>query len=110
NLRNWQSQCRNGLHRGREDARTMTDAAIAIAGLSHAYSGVPALSDIDLTVPRGASFALLGPNGAGKSTLIRILCTLIRPDRGQVSVAGIDALRRPTAARRSIGVVFQDSS
>lgn len=84
--------------------------AIAITGLRHSYGSVVALSGIDLTVPRGASLALLGPNGAGKTTLIGILCTLIRPEAGAVSLAGVDLLRRPTAARRNIGVVFQDSS
>ena len=52
----------------------------------------------------------MGPNGAGKTTLVNILCTLRRPDAGTAVVAGSNVVSSPTQARRSIGVVFQDSS
>jgi ABC-2 type transport system ATP-binding protein len=55
-------------------------------------------------------FALLGPNGAGKTTLLHIMCTILRPDIGAVSVGGLDALAHPTRSRREIGVVFQEPS
>ncbi|MBD8065430.1 ABC transporter ATP-binding protein [Devosia sp. PTR5] len=86
------------------------DAAIVVSNVTVSYGAKRALDDVSLTVPAGASFALLGPNGAGKTTLISVLCTLRRPDRGSAAVAGADVVRMPTQARRSIGVVFQDSS
>lgn len=84
--------------------------AIRVEDVSHSYAGKPALDRVSLIVPRGASFALLGPNGAGKTTLLNILCTLLRPEKGRATVAGADVVRDPVAARRGIGVVFQDSS
>jgi ABC-2 type transport system ATP-binding protein len=71
------------------------------------YGEVVALDGISLAIEAGSLFALLGPNGAGKSTAVRILTTLAVPTRGAVRVAGIDALRRPAAVRRAIGVVGQ---
>jgi ABC-2 type transport system ATP-binding protein len=86
------------------------DAAIRVERVTRRFKGVTALDDVSLSVAAGSSCALLGPNGAGKTTLIAILCTLQRADAGSAFIAGIDVARRPTAARRSIGVVFQDSS
>lgn len=54
-------------------------------------------------------FAFLGPNGAGKSTTINMLCTLLRPDAGQITIDGIDAVRNPAAIKQRIGIVFQDN-
>lgn len=85
-------------------------AAIEVKEVSAAYGSTTALDAVSLSVPPGSHFALLGPNGAGKTTLVNILCTLRRPDRGSAVVAGSDVVRRPSQARRSIGVVFQDSS
>lgn len=88
----------------------MTDAAIDVAGLSHAYGSVQALGGIDLQVPRGSFTALLGPNGAGKTTLVHILCTLLRPGEGRARVAGHDVRKVPREVRRSLGLVFQEPS
>ena len=84
--------------------------AVIVQDLHLSYAGKPALAGVSLSIPKGSSFALLGPNGAGKTTLINILCTLARPDSGRASVAGADVVRQASAARQSIGVVFQDSS
>jgi ABC-2 type transport system ATP-binding protein len=84
--------------------------AISVEKLSAAYGGKTVLDEVTLQIPRGTSFALLGPNGAGKTTLLNILSTLRRPDGGSASVAGADVVRQQTLARRSLGVVFQDSS
>ncbi len=70
--------------------------------------GVRALNGVSLTVGRGEVLGLLGPNGAGKSTLLRVLATLQRPDAGSVSVAGIDALTHPDAARARLGYLPQE--
>jgi ABC-2 type transport system ATP-binding protein len=69
---------------------------------------VLALDDLSLDVPRGCLYGLLGPNGAGKTTALRILCTLLAPDSGEVRVAGQDALADPRSARRLLGYVAQD--
>ena len=61
-------------------------------------------------VARGDVFALLGPNGAGKTTLLHILCTILRPDGGTARIGGVDVVKNPLAARRSLGVVFQEPS
>ncbi|MDJ0355807.1 ATP-binding cassette domain-containing protein [Paenarthrobacter sp. PH39-S1] len=68
---------------------------------------VHALDGLDLAVPEGTVKALLGPNGAGKTTAVKVLTTLTRPDAGSASIAGIDVLRDPKAARRIIGVSGQ---
>ena len=69
---------------------------------------VQALSDLNLSVPAGSLYGLLGPNGAGKTTALRILCTLLAPDSGQVRVGGVDALADPRGVRRLLGYVAQE--
>ncbi|MGE5561394.1 MAG: ATP-binding cassette domain-containing protein [Chloroflexota bacterium] len=66
----------------------MSETAIALTGISKRYGTRLALSDLTLTVPRGAFFALLGTNGAGKTTTLRTLLGLIRPDSGSGTVLG----------------------
>jgi ABC-2 type transport system ATP-binding protein len=82
---------------------------ISIAKLTKTYaSGFTALRDIDLAIERGEIFALLGPNGAGKSTLINIVCGIVTPSSGTVSVDGHDIADDYRAARRTIGLVPQE--
>ena len=69
---------------------------------------IQALDDLCLSVPAGCLYGLLGPNGAGKTTALRILCTLLAPDRGTVRLAGVDALADPRSARRLLGYVAQE--
>lgn len=83
--------------------------SIEVEGLDYAYGDHKVLFDIGFSVPSGSRFALLGPNGAGKSTLLSILATLLRPQKGVARLAGVD-IRRATAARRRLGVVFQGAS
>ena len=81
---------------------------IALRQLSKAYGAVTALSNLDLSVPEGCLYGLLGPNGAGKTTTLRILATLLAPDRGSVQVDGVDALKHPREVRRLLGYVAQE--
>lgn len=82
---------------------------ISIAGLSKIYAtGFEALKGIDLEIRRGEIFALLGPNGAGKTTLINIVCGIVNPTSGRVTVDGHDILRDYRAARALIGLVPQE--
>ena len=77
------------------------------AAASHAAPR-PALSDVDLAIPRGSMFGLLGPNGAGKSTFINILAGLTRKSSGLVKVWGMDIDIDHRRARAAIGVVPQE--
>ena len=84
--------------------------AIAVRGLRKSYGGRTVLDGIDLDVAAGTVYALLGPNGAGKTTAVNILTTLIRPDAGQVWVAGHSVTAEPDAVRAAIGVTGQFSA
>lgn len=84
--------------------------AVVVEGLTKTYPrGVQAVRGISFSVRQGEVFGLLGPNGAGKTTTLGVLTTLVRPSGGTALVGGHDVLADPLAARRSIGVVFQDS-
>ncbi|MFI9205396.1 ATP-binding cassette domain-containing protein [Streptomyces sp. NPDC053048] len=81
--------------------------AIYAEGLVKTFGDVTALDGVDLDVPEGTVLGLLGPNGAGKTTAVRVLTTLIKPDRGKAVVAGIDVLKKPNEVRHSIGLSGQ---
>ncbi|GJD37378.1 ABC transporter ATP-binding protein [Methylobacterium aerolatum] len=82
---------------------------ISIANLSKTYaSGFSALKGVSLSIERGEIFALLGPNGAGKSTLINIVCGIVTPSGGRVTVDGHDIAGDYRAARKAIGLVPQE--
>jgi ABC-2 type transport system ATP-binding protein len=83
---------------------------IETRGLRKSFGDHVVLDGIDLSVAEGTIFALLGPNGAGKTTTVQILSTLLRPDNGEVRVAGHDPLREPDAVRAVIGVTGQFSA
>ena len=85
-------------------------AAISARGLRKSFGGKTALDGIDLTVPRGTILALLGPNGAGKTTAVHLLTTYLRPDAGEIRIAGRDPANNPQAVRRAIGVTGQFSA
>jgi ABC-2 type transport system ATP-binding protein len=76
-------------------------------GLAKRFGRTQALAGLDLVANPGRLVALLGPNGAGKTTFIRAVATLLRPDAGTLSVAGIDALRQPARVRQLIGLAGQ---
>src|SRR4029450_5375955 len=82
---------------------------IAVENLSKTYAtGFQALQRINLTIRRGEIFALLGPNGAGKTTLINIICGIVTPSAGAVTVDSHDIIRDYRAARSLIGLVPQE--
>ncbi|MGK7654708.1 ABC transporter ATP-binding protein [Roseovarius sp. B08] len=92
----------------------MPTNAIEVRGLEKVYGGgkhgmsKPALTGVDLDVPKGSVFGLLGPNGAGKSTLINILAGLVTKTKGQVKIWGFDQDVNPRQSRASIGVMPQE--
>ncbi|MCB1485224.1 MAG: ATP-binding cassette domain-containing protein, partial [Hyphomicrobiaceae bacterium] len=80
----------------------MTDVAsppaLEIRNLRKVFAK-PAVNDLSLTIARGEFYALLGPNGAGKTTTLRMVAGLLKPDAGEISICGIDALRKPIEAK-----------
>jgi ABC-2 type transport system ATP-binding protein len=88
---------------------TPGDPVIEVRRLDKTYAGgFRALDGIDLTVRRGEIFALLGPNGAGKTTLISIICGIVNPGNGTVTVDGHDIIRDWRKTRTIIGLVPQE--
>jgi ABC-2 type transport system ATP-binding protein len=82
---------------------------ISISGLTKTYaSGLQALKQVDLEIRKGEIFALLGPNGAGKTTLISIICGIVTPTTGSVTVDGHDIRRDYRQSRYLIGLVPQE--
>jgi ABC-2 type transport system ATP-binding protein len=79
-------------------------------GLTKRFGEVEALAGLDLVAVSGHVTALLGPNGAGKTTFISAVATLLRPDGGELHVAGIDATADPRRVRRIIGLAGQFAS
>lgn len=80
-------------------------SGISITGLRKSYGEREVLRGISFSVPPGQVCGYLGPNGAGKSTTIKVLAGVLRPDAGQVSVAGHDVQRDSLAAKRVLGYV-----
>jgi ABC-2 type transport system ATP-binding protein len=79
-------------------------------GLTKRFGEVEALSGLDLVAHSGRVTALLGPNGAGKTTFISAVATLLRPDGGELRVAGIDVASEPQRVRQTIGLAGQFAS
>jgi ABC-2 type transport system ATP-binding protein len=84
--------------------------ALAARGLAKAFGHKIAVAEVNIDVPRGSFFGIVGPNGAGKTTTLRMATGLLRPDRGQVWIDGIDVWSDPIAAKQRIGVLPEDLS
>ncbi|MEG9195163.1 MAG: ATP-binding cassette domain-containing protein [Candidatus Methanoglobus sp.] len=83
---------------------------IVVRELVKKFGELRAVDGVSFEVEDGEIFGLLGPNGAGKTTTIKILVTLLKPTSGEVFVAGNDVIKKPSLVRKSIGVVFQDTT
>ncbi|SET08669.1 ABC-2 type transport system ATP-binding protein [Methanococcoides vulcani] len=86
------------------------DAIITVEDLSKQYDGFMAVEGVSFDIKRGEIFGLLGPNGAGKSTIISILCCLLEPTAGRVTIDGFDVEKNATDIKKIIGVVPQEIS
>ena len=88
----------------------MSEPAITATGLAKIYGDVVALDGIDLEAQEGTVLGLLGPNGAGKTTAVRILATLLKPDRGSARIAGFDVVKQAPQLRAHIGLAGQNAA
>jgi ABC-2 type transport system ATP-binding protein len=88
----------------------MSEPAITATGLAKTYGDVVALDGIDLEADEGTVLGLLGPNGAGKTTAVRILATLLQPDKGSARIAGFDVVKQATQLRAHIGLAGQNAA
>ena len=84
--------------------------AIETSGLVKRFGATPALDGVDLAVTCGTVYGLLGPNGAGKTTTVRILATLLAPDRGTARVLGHDVAADAGAVRRRVALAGQSAT
>ena len=87
----------------------MSDNQIVINDLSKIYdNGFTALKNINLNIKKGEIFAMLGPNGAGKTTLISVICGIVKPTSGKVTVEEFDIIDQYRETRSRIGLVPQE--
>ena len=87
----------------------MSENQIVINDLSKVYdNGFDALKKVNLKVKQGEILAMLGPNGAGKTTLISIICGIVTPSSGNVTVDGFDIIKDYRETRSRIGMVPQE--
>jgi ABC-2 type transport system ATP-binding protein len=88
----------------------MSNCAVRLEKLTKQYphSTKRAVSELTFDIQEGSVFGLLGPNGAGKSTTVMMLCGLMRPDAGKISVFGMDVMEHGVDVRNQIGVVPQE--
>ena len=84
--------------------------SIQVENLQKKYGKLEAVKSVSFDVAEGEIFGFLGPNGAGKTTTINVLCTLLNPSGGSASVNGYDVVKQRNEVRRSIGLVFQEST
>ena len=81
---------------------------ISVSNLKKSFDTIEALKGISFNIPQGECYGLLGPNGAGKTTTISILSTIIKPNGGEVNIAGYDLKKNPLDCKKNIGVVTQE--
>ncbi len=87
-----------------------TDIAISVSGIEKSYKNLKVLKKINVTVQKGSIFALLGSNGSGKTTMIKILTTLLKPDKGNAQICGFDVVRQSDQVRGKISLTGQSAA
>ncbi len=95
-------------HSARRSVSRVSDAVLVCRDLRKRFGGLEAVRGISFQVGEGETYGLLGPNGAGKTTTISMVCGLLEPDGGEVTVAGRTLTTRSVAAKAAIGYVPQE--
>lgn len=86
------------------------DREIAFDGVSFAYDGQPVIQNVSFNAPKGSVVALVGPSGAGKTTMVDLIPRFYQPDRGRITIDGVDTREiRLDALRKLMGIVGQDT-
>lgn len=85
----------------------MSEKIIEVSGLQKSYKENHVLNNVSFTIDKGSIFALLGSNGAGKTTVVKILSTLLKPDRGSASINGFDVVKNGDNVRECISMTGQ---
>lgn len=87
-------------------------SVIVVENITKLHFGRPVLENISLEIPTGSNLGLIGPGGAGKSLLLKIICALVRPDKGKIYIDGVDVLSLDeielAQLRFRIGMLFQN--
>jgi ABC-2 type transport system ATP-binding protein len=78
-------------------------SVLSVSNLTKYYGNFKALDSVSFTVDEGCVYGYLGPNGAGKTTTIRIMLGLLKPNQGEVQIAGANPSKDPVQALRSVG-------
>ena len=86
----------------------MSDVLFTCRGLAKRFGATLAVDDVGFSIAAGEAYGLLGPNGAGKTTTISMLCGLLEPDAGEVTLAGRELASDPTGVKGAIGYVPQE--
>jgi ABC-2 type transport system ATP-binding protein len=88
----------------------MTEPMVEIKNLVKVFEdGTRAVDGVNLEIMKGETFALFGPNGAGKTTMLHLMLDFIPPDKGSITIAGIDALRHPLEAKKHVGLIAESA-
>lgn len=98
-----EAESHNEIEHDPTEASPETEAMIEVRDLTHYYGPMPAVENVNFTVPKGEILGFLGPNGAGKTTTMRILTGFMPPTRGSVSVGGYDVVNKSLEVRRRVG-------
>ena len=86
----------------------MAEMFLTTQDLHKSFNSFKAVNGVSFSIDKGEIFGLLGPNGAGKTTIIRILSTVLRPDRGDFTIGGFSGCKNPESVRKLIGICPQE--